>query len=326
MHTPVLAMHTPVLALTATANKEMRNRLAKYLGMKRIEHIVVSPNKNNLRFTVLCADKELHCFDWLIHLMLERKGETPFTIIFCRTVNDIVSLLTHFLMRLGTSGIYTDGEEPAHERCLLGVYYSQTPKNHKESVSSSFEGLGGNVLLVFASTSLSMGIDFPHVRYVVHYGPSRNLTSHLQEAGRGERDGKQAFYLTIYHGCHSTAFEEDIKRAVTKSSNSCFRVSFLKDFDDQVCPLSPFHDCCNVCHKACMCNSDASGCSQPVPIFDYLPESLGDDDQIRDVSVEERECLYNALKEMQLSLSCQAKVAMIDLIPLASSLMGFLMN
>ena len=61
-----------------------------------------------------------------------------------------------------------------------------------------------------------------------------------------------------------------------------------------------------------MCNSDASGCSQPVPIFDYLPESLGDDDQIRDVSVEERECLYNALKEMQLSLSCQAKVAMFD--------------
>ena len=142
-------MHTPVLALTATANKEMHNRLAKYLGMKRIEHIVISPNKNNLRFTVLRADKQLHCFDWLIHLMLERKGETPFTIIFCRTVNDIVSLLTHFLMRLGTSGVYTDGEEPAHERCLLGVYYSQTPKNHKASVSSSFEGLGGNVRLVF---------------------------------------------------------------------------------------------------------------------------------------------------------------------------------
>ncbi|CAB3995714.1 ATP-dependent DNA helicase Q1 [Paramuricea clavata] len=74
-----------------------------------------------------------------------------------QTVNDIVSLLTHFLMRLGTSGIYTDGEETAHERCLLGVYYSQTPKNRKESVSSSFEGLGGNVRLVFASTSLSMG-------------------------------------------------------------------------------------------------------------------------------------------------------------------------
>ena len=87
---------TPVLALTATAKKEMRNRLTKYLGMGRINHIVVSPNKNNIRFTVLRADKELHCFDWLVRLLLERKEETPFTIIFCKTVNDIVSLLTHF--------------------------------------------------------------------------------------------------------------------------------------------------------------------------------------------------------------------------------------
>ena len=106
-------------------------------------------------------------------------------VIFCKTVNDIVSLLTHFLMRLRTTGSYTDGDEPAHERCLLGVYYSQTPKNPKESVTFSFEGLHGKFRLVFASTSLSMGVDFPHVRYVIHYGLSRNLTSHLQEAGRG---------------------------------------------------------------------------------------------------------------------------------------------
>ena len=211
-----LASVTPVLALTATAKKEMHNHLAKYLGMGRINHIVVSLNKNNIRFTVLRADKEIHCFDWLVHLLLERKEETLFTIIFCKTVNDIVSLLTHFFMRLGTTGSYTDGDEPAHERCLLGVYYSQTPKNHKESVTSSFEGLHGKVRLVFASTSLSMGVDFPHVRYVIHYGPSRNLTSHLQETGRGGRDGKQAFHLTIYHGRHLTACEEDIKRAVQK--------------------------------------------------------------------------------------------------------------
>lgn len=114
-------------------------------------------------------------------------------------------------MRLGTSGTSVDGEEPAYERCLLGVYYFQTPMNHKEIVTSSFEGLCGKVWLVIASTSLSMGVDFPHVQYVVHYGPPRNLTSHLQEAGRGEIDGEQAFHLTVYHGCHLTACEKDNK-------------------------------------------------------------------------------------------------------------------
>ena len=42
-------------------------------------------------------------------------------------------------------------------RCLLGVYHSQTPKHHKDCVS-------GNVRVVFATTSLSMGIDFAHVK------------------------------------------------------------------------------------------------------------------------------------------------------------------
>lgn len=167
-----------------------------------IQPIVISPNKNNIQFTVLQDDKELHCFDWRIFLLRKRKGVTPFTIFFCRTVNDIVTLLIHFLMRLETSGTYIDSEEPAHQRCLLWVYYSQTPKNHKESFSSLFEGIGGNVHFIIASTFLSMGVDFPHVQYVIHYGPPRNLTSHFQKAGRGGRDGEQAFHLTVYHGCH----------------------------------------------------------------------------------------------------------------------------
>ena len=167
----------------------------------------------------------------------------------------------------------------------------------KKSVTSSFEGLHGKVRLVFASTSLSMGVDFPHVRYVIHYGPSRNLTSHLQEVGRGGRDGKQAFHLTIYHGRHLTACEEDIKRAVQKSKKSCCRVSFLKDYDDQVCSLIPLYNCCSVCHKACMCNTDASGCSQSVPVFDKLPECLNKDGQSRHVSIEERNCIHMPSKE-----------------------------
>ena len=165
--------------------------------MQHVEPVVVSPNRKNIRFTVLRADKELNCFNWLVSLLLETKGEAPFTIIFCRTVNDIVSLLTHFLLKLERSGVFVDGDEPVHDSCLLGVFYSQTPVQHKESITSSFEGLGGKVRLVLASTSLSMGVDFPHVQYVVHYGPSRDLTSHLQEAGRAGRDGKQAFHVTV---------------------------------------------------------------------------------------------------------------------------------
>lgn len=96
--------------------------------------IVVSPNKDNIRFTVVKADNKLHCFDWITEMLKEKKGETPFTIIFCKTVNDIVSVLTFFLMKLGQSGVYVEGEGPIHERCLLGVYYSKTPQSHKDCI------------------------------------------------------------------------------------------------------------------------------------------------------------------------------------------------
>ena len=46
-----------------------------------INHIVVSPNKNIL-FTILPANKERHCFDWPVSLLLERKEDTSFTMIF----------------------------------------------------------------------------------------------------------------------------------------------------------------------------------------------------------------------------------------------------
>lgn len=75
---------TPVLGLTATANKETKC-LIKCLGVRStLEPIIVSPNKDNTRFTVLQVDKKLHHFNWLLLLLKEKKGDTPFTIFSAR--------------------------------------------------------------------------------------------------------------------------------------------------------------------------------------------------------------------------------------------------
>ena len=79
-----------------------------------------------------------------------------------------LSVLTFFLTELGQSGVYFEGEGPIDEKCVVWVYYSQTPQSHKDCITKSFEGLSGHVRVVFASTSL-MGVDFPNVKNVVHY-------------------------------------------------------------------------------------------------------------------------------------------------------------
>jgi superfamily II DNA helicase RecQ len=130
---------TPTLALTATADEEMRKRLVKFIGFKDYCRVIVSHNKNNIRFNIIKADSHLKCLNWLVEMMREKKEHTPFTLIFCQVVNDIVFILSYLLMELGSSGLYARGHLPQQQSCLIGVYYSQTPQSLKDTLTASFE-------------------------------------------------------------------------------------------------------------------------------------------------------------------------------------------
>ena len=203
--------------------------MMKFLGMKKTSSpIVVSPNKDNIRFSVHQADSDLSCLNWLVSMIEKQKDLTPYTIIFCQTVNDIVCILSFLLMKLGARGAYIDGEGPASKRRLLGVYYSQTPKSQKDAITYSFEGKSGSVRVIIASSSLSMGVDFPNVQYVIHYGPSRTLTGQLQEAGRAGRDGKQAFNIIYFLGKHLTYCEKEMKSSVRGAVTAHFSLALRR--------------------------------------------------------------------------------------------------
>ena len=189
-----------MLALTATADKSMRERLCKLLGFKGHKELIISPNKENIHFSVISCDKTFTCFNWLVDIIKEKKAESPLTIIFCHTVSDIVLVLSTLLMKLDNDD-YLKGSDPAPDRCILAVYYSATPESAKTKVTNSFT-FSGNARVVIASTSLSMGIDFPHVRYVIHFGPGRTLTDHLQQAGRAGKDSQNAYNIVMYMGKH----------------------------------------------------------------------------------------------------------------------------
>ena len=101
----------PVLALTATADKSLRQRLCNLLGFKghTCKQLIISPNKEKLRFSVIEGDKSLSCFDWLVDLIKEKKVQTPHTIIFCQKISDIVMVFSTLLMKLGDDA-YLEGE------------------------------------------------------------------------------------------------------------------------------------------------------------------------------------------------------------------------
>lgn len=239
--------------------------------------------------------------------------------IFCQTVNDIVAVLCHFLFKLGTTGMYADGDAPPSERCLIGVYYSQSPKCQKSHITQSFEG-NGFVRVIIASSSLSMGVDFPHVSYVLHYGPSKGLSSHLQEAGRAGRDGSQAFNITTYLPKHLIHCEKQVKVTLKTALNNCARISFFENFDKHVKSQQPLHACCSVCHKSCKCGEDGQ-CSVPLYVFDSLPEMASpSNSKCRKITSDDKKCLGSALRELQLSLSHNVNTTFLD--PSGSSVHG----
>ena len=149
----------PVLCITATADRGMRRRLINYLSMRNPHKVILSPNKDNIRFSVNRADKELNCLNWIGKMLEKEREHCPYGIIFCQTVNDIALVLSYLLTKLGENA-YVDGETPIAERCLIGVYYSMTPQTLKDRVKSSFESGIGRARIVIATTSLSMGVDF----------------------------------------------------------------------------------------------------------------------------------------------------------------------
>mgnify|MGYP001794697989 CR=1 FL=1 len=69
----------------------------------------------------------------------------------------------------------------------------------------------GKIRIVVASTALSMGVNFPNVRFVINWGPPRNLLDFHQQAVRAGRDNLPSHVITIYHGHQLSHCEEAIK-------------------------------------------------------------------------------------------------------------------
>ena len=169
-----------------------RVNLIKLLGMQAPEIVDVSINNENIRFSVQKIKKGLQCFNWLVAKIATQQQSTSKTIIFCRSITDISTVLSYLLTKLG-SAAYVD-QEKSPLKCLTAVYHT------KVRVNKSLKLNDGPIRIVLATSALSLGVNFKDVRYIIHYGPAPDLRTHLQEARRAGRDGKAAFNVLYYHG------------------------------------------------------------------------------------------------------------------------------
>lgn len=244
----------------------MGKKIRHLLSMKQDAHcITLSPERSNIKFSVMKVKREQYHsnFEWIANMIKMKGLETPKTIIFCNTMTNVASMVGNLFAMLGNA-VYVPGRAQEPENKIVGIFHSLTLPKYKKRVMDSFKSDTGNVRIVIATSALSMGVNFPDVKYVVHYGPARSLVDHIQEAGRAGRNGEKADDITIYYGQQLAPCEKGVKDFA--KSNSCLRKAIFMPFDPDVKPVTPMHECCSMCERDCECSDE--GCSRIPQPFD----------------------------------------------------------
>lgn len=267
--------------------------------------INIAPDRPNIRFTVIKTSKKDHLLhlQWLVNLVRVERENTPKTIIFCNTIHDVAKL-TGYLFGVLHNEAYASNQPHTPSNRLFGIYHSMTLSKYKARVSESLKNDAGNVRVVVATSALSMGVNFPDVKYIIHMGPARTTVDHIQEVGRAGRNGEASHNIVIYYGNQLTHCAKSVKDFC--KTNGCIRKSLFKDFAS-VDSVNPLHSCCSNC--ALICNCNGQDCKKEEYPFDNPLGSTQDQVRVqceRNVMDEDRKALEEALFDIKSKLDTQS--------------------
>lgn len=165
----------PVIAVTATATPEVARDIMTQLRFREERMIMGGFERPNLSYIVRCTEDKLG-------QILSVCNSVPGTgIVYVRNRKKAEELAAF---------LKSKGIEASFYHAGLG---SETRALRQE------EWKTGITRVMVCTNAFGMGIDKPDVRFVIHFDVPDSPEAYFQEAGRGGRDGKQAYALMLWN-------------------------------------------------------------------------------------------------------------------------------
>ena len=191
MHSPavpqgsaLLPSGIPFIALTATSTTFVRRIIIDQLLMENVAIIEASPERRNIRYSVVQASRDLYdTFMWLIERLQTSQVEMPKTLIFCRTIiHTCSSLFKLFLYELRDMAYYPHGSVPTVQARTFAMYHVKVDTSDKTQILQSFRSQHGTTRVLFSTIAFGMGVDISDIGLVIRYGPLSDVDDYFQES------------------------------------------------------------------------------------------------------------------------------------------------
>ncbi|MBS4176478.1 RecQ family ATP-dependent DNA helicase [Lederbergia citrea] len=169
----------PALALTATAAKEVREDIKRYLLLSNPKEIVFSVDRPNISLVV----EKLDSFAEKKERVLKLAGffEKPGIIYF--SSKRMAEETAEFLRSNGIEGV--------------AAYHGGMEQEQRILIQQQF--LYDQLNIICATSAFGMGINKNNIRFIIHFHLPGQIESYLQEIGRAGRDGEPSIAILLYN-------------------------------------------------------------------------------------------------------------------------------
>lgn len=242
-----------MMVMTATATTSTKENVISILGLINPTLIMASPDKHNISYSVY-EKQSIECiFEPLVKRLQEYRCKMPRVIVFCRRCEECAELYDFFFSCLKSEFVEPVGAPNLAMFRLVDMYTSVTRKSVKDSIIASFAKPDTPLRIVICTIAFGMGIDCVDVQQVIHWGPSADIESYVQECGRAGRNGLPSNAVLYWKKADFRRQTVSKEMELYCTNHGVCRRSMLMSFFDCTFVSCAGCSCCDLCAINCQC-------------------------------------------------------------------------